>query len=108
MDVLADRILDLSHHVVHELSILRLQEENVVGRVDQAVPRHLFGELVWHVTLDARKEAANDLLVLVLHLHVVDFGDEHVVIVAVLYLRHAKKQTLVNQRYRNHFSKNGQ
>lgn len=72
MNVLTNGVLDLAEHEVREIAILRLQEANVVGRVDQAVTGDLELELVFDVTLNAVEEAAHDLLMLVLHLHVVD------------------------------------
>jgi len=77
MDVLTNGVLDFTHHEVRKVTVLSLQEANVVRCIDQTIASHLDGELIVHVSLDPMKEVADDLLVLVLHLHVIDLGNDN-------------------------------
>ena len=90
MDALPNGVLDLAEHVVVEVTILRLQEADIVWGVDDAIACHLDREFIGHISLNILEEVAEHLLVLVLHLHVIDFRYDNGVIVAALC---AMKQT---------------
>ena len=59
--------------MVHEVTIITLKEEDVIGSVDEAVASDFVSEFILHVFLNAMEEVAADFLVLIsLHLSLND------------------------------------
>ena len=76
MDLVANRCSNLLLNECQVVSILGLQEQDVVWSVDEAVACDSLHEGAIF-SLDAVEEVANDLLMLALHLNVVQLGDKN-------------------------------
>ena len=78
MDLVSNGALNLSKTVVHEFSVLRLQEANIVGSVDATITSYFLLEFVLHVLifLQATEKVTHLIIQLSLDLHVIYFGDQ--------------------------------
>uniref|UniRef100_A0A7S3MQ34 Uncharacterized protein n=1 Tax=Favella ehrenbergii TaxID=182087 RepID=A0A7S3MQ34_9SPIT len=89
MDALANRASNLLQDVLVEVKIVALEHADVVGGVHQAVAIHFLPEFLTRVIHDSIKVVGQDLLMLSLHVHIIELGDEDGVIVARTVLSQA-------------------
>ena len=84
MDALALRLTQGLQDERMVVGIVALEHADHVGSVDQAVAGHLRTKILTISIGDGVPEVGEDLLMLVLHVDVVEFGDNDSVVVAVL------------------------
>ena len=84
IDVMTDCALNLLQDEVQEVGIIRFEEADVVGGVDEGIAGHLDMELILHVSLKIIKEVSDDLLRLAFHLDVIHFRDKNNVVITDL------------------------
>ena len=84
MDLVSNRALNLLEAVVHEFSVLRLKETDIVGRVNAAITSDFLKELVLHISLQATEKIAHLIIQLSFDLHVINFCDQKYMVESIL------------------------
>ena len=67
------------------LSVIRLQEADVVGSVDLAISGHFGAEVLTVIIRDSTEEVIEDVFMLALHVHVIQLGNDDSLVEAHLF-----------------------